>query len=125
MGAEREAPNGPRGLPPFDQAFTFLSLLITRLALSANRVVIVPGDRDVSQQHDVYDWIPADRVDTVSADQRLAVRLAIRNLRRDANPDATDGSCAEHQRRPGRGRDARFRHQLRRSLRPQRHRHGR
>ncbi|HEX4950874.1 MAG TPA: TIR domain-containing protein [Blastocatellia bacterium] len=40
----------------FDHAYEFISGLIERFKLSAERCIIVPGNHDLSWDHEVYDW---------------------------------------------------------------------
>ena len=47
----------------FEQVYAFLSALIERLHLTAARCVIVPGNHDLSWEHEIYDWQPRRRVD--------------------------------------------------------------
>jgi 3',5'-cyclic AMP phosphodiesterase CpdA len=47
----------------FEQVYAFLSVLIDRLKITAARCIIVPGNHDLSWEHEVYDWRPKRKVD--------------------------------------------------------------
>ncbi|HLG17661.1 MAG TPA: metallophosphoesterase [Blastocatellia bacterium] len=47
----------------FDPVYSFLSGLIERMKLSAERCVIVPGNHDLSWEREVYEWKPKRKVD--------------------------------------------------------------
>jgi predicted phosphodiesterase len=47
----------------FERVYRFLSALISRLNMTAARCVIVPGNHDLSWDHEVYEWRPKRRVD--------------------------------------------------------------
>jgi hypothetical protein len=53
----RAAPEG------FEKVYQLISRLIDRFDLSAERCIIVPGNHDVSWEHQVYAWRPARQVD--------------------------------------------------------------
>ena len=42
----------------FEKVYQFISALIARLKITAARCVIVPGNHDLSWDHEVYDWRP-------------------------------------------------------------------
>ncbi len=47
----------------FELAYQFISALIERFKLSAARVIITPGNHDLSWEREVYDWKQERRVD--------------------------------------------------------------
>jgi Calcineurin-like phosphoesterase len=47
----------------FEKVYQFISALITRLKITAARCMIVPGNHDLSWDHEVYEWRQERRVD--------------------------------------------------------------
>ena len=48
----------------FEQARHFISGLVAKFDLTAQRCIIVPGNHDLDWDEAVYEWLPARRVDT-------------------------------------------------------------
>jgi hypothetical protein len=47
----------------FERVHRFLDLLLDNFSLSPQRCLIVPGSHDLSWDEEVYDWLPARKVD--------------------------------------------------------------
>lgn len=47
----------------FQQALAFVSALVADFGLTAQRCLVVPGNHDLSWDHEVYEWRPARKVD--------------------------------------------------------------